>query len=422
MSETVILWLILPFGVYLVHPIFMGMVISSRLRRWWQVALLAAGVALFNLPKLIWGVYSTPADIFRLLSAPVILVAIPVLFFTRPVWKRLLVNLLLFSGQFVGEALAVFLLGDLSQIRDTNVVVSTFPQGAVYTVVGLLGIILVDSGVVILARTMQARRFSIVYLPVIFILASLFGNFYAYISASSVLFWCVCILLSAVSIVCLLYYVVSLEKKAELEKELQDIHYTMELEQAHYRTMQERREELARIRHDFNNQLAAVSLLIQSGEENDAQSMLRQLGENIAATREEPYCSVPVINAVLTEKTAMCEREGIRLEVQLDLPDTLTMDPLHLCSIFANLLDNAAKAAKFTAEPTITLSSAVAGDYLFIKTVNPSLPQKNPGKGHGYGSKILKQLAAKYDGSYQTSYEDGVFTAVVTLLLEQPTN
>lgn len=420
MSETVILWLILPFAVYLVHPIFMGMVIPSRLRRWWQVVLLAAGVALFNLPKVIWGVYSTPADIFRLLSVPVILVAIPVLFFSGPVWKRLLVNFLLFSGQFVGEALAVFLLGDIYQIRDTNVVVSNFTQGAVYVVIGLLGIILVDSGVVILARIVQAKRFSIVYLPVIFILASLFGNYYAYVSASGALFWCVCILLSGVSIVCLLYYVASLEKKAELEKELQDIHYTMELERAHYRTIQERREDLARIRHDFNNQLATVSLLIQSGEGSDAQSMLRQLGENIAATREEPYCSVPVINAVLTEKTALCKKEGIQLEVVLELPDTLTIDPLHLCSIFANLLDNAAKAAKDTEAPTILLSSAVAGDYLFIKTINPSLPPKTPDKGHGYGSKILKQLSAKYDGSYQTSYENGIFTAVVSLLLEPP--
>ena len=420
MSETVILWLILPFAVYLVHPIFMGMVIPSRLRRWWQVVLLAAGVALFNLPKVIWGVYSTPADIFRLLSVPVILVAIPVLFFSGPVWKRLLVNFLLFSGQFVGEALAVFLLGDIYQIRDTNVVVSNFTQGAVYVVIGLLGIILVDSGVVILARIVQAKRFSIVYLPVIFILASLFGNYYAYVSASGALFWCVCILLSGVSIVCLLYYVASLEKKAELEKELQDIHYTMELERAHYRTIQERREDLARIRHDFNNQLATVSLLIQSGEGSDAQSMLRQLGENIAATREEPYCSVPVINAVLTEKTALCKKEGIQLEVVLELPDTLTIDPLHLCSIFANLLDNAAKAAKDTEAPTILLSYAVAGDYLFIKTINPSLPPKTPDKGHGYGSKILKQLSAKYDGSYQTSYENGIFTAVVSLLLEPP--
>lgn len=422
MSETVILWLILHLAACLVHLVFMGMVIPCRLRRCWQVVLLAAGIALFHLPKLIWGDHSTPTDFFRLLRAPSILVAVPVLFFAGPLWKRLLVNLLLFSGQFVGAMLAVFLLRGPYQIQDTNGVIFTFTQSAVYLAVGLFGTILVDSGVVILARTMQARRFSMVYLPVLFILASLFGTFYAYISAPGAFFWCVCILLSGISIVCLLYYVVSLEKKAELEEELQNIHYTRELEQAHYRTIQERREELARIRHDFNNQLAAVRLLIQSSDEKDAGSMLRQLGEDIAATREEPYCSVPVINAVLTEKAAMCESEGIRLEIQLDLPHMLTIHPLHLCRIFANLLDNAAKAARFTAAPAITLSSAMAGDYLFIKTVNPSLPPVKPGKGHGYGSKILKQLAAKYDGSYQVSYEDGIFTAVVTLLLEQPTN
>lgn len=423
MSETVaslILWLVPPFAVYLFHLVFMGMVIPTRIRRWWQFVLLAAGVALFNLPKLVWGAYSAMSNAFRPLAGPVMLVAIPVLFFTGPFWKRLLVNLLLFSGQLIGDALAVFLLGDLHLIRDTNVVFNTYTESALYTAVGLLGIILVNSGVVILARTLQGRRFSGVYFPIVLILFSLSLNYYAYVSASSALFWCVCILMSGGAIVCLLYYVVSLEKKAELEKELQDIHYTMELEQAHYRTIQERREELARIRHDFNNQLAAVSLLIQSGENHDAQNMIRQLGENIAATQEEPYCSVSVINAVLIEKMAMCENESIRLEVELELPDALAIDPLHLCSIFTNLLDNAAEAAKRTEDSTITLSSAVAGDYLFIKTVNPSLQPKKPDKGHGYGSKILKQLSEKYDGGYQTSYEDGVFTAVVSLLLEQP--
>ena len=419
---SVLSWLFPPFLGYLIHPVFMGMVIPSRLKCWWQIMLLAAFVSLFNLPKAIWGIYSVSADVFRIISLPVMHLAIPLLLFKGPVWKRLLTNLLMFSGQIVGEGMAVWTVTSPTNVRVENVVTNSFQDAVIYAVVGMFCNALFDGLVVIIARSLQARKFSWVYIPVICIVLSLWGMFYAYIADANRLFCCVCTVLAGGSILSLLQYVVALENKTALEEELRNTRHRMALEQAHYKAVEARQEELARIRHDFNNQLAAVSLLIQSGEENDAQSMLRQLGENIAATREEPYCSVPVINAVLTEKAAMCEREGIRLEVQLDLPDTLTMDPLHLCSIFANLLDNAAKAAKFTAEPTITLSSAVAGDYLFIKTVNPSLPPKKPGQGHGYGSKILKQLSAKYDGSYQTSYEDGVFTAVVTLLLEQSTN
>lgn len=92
MSEflfDVISWLFPPFLVYLIHPIFMGMVIPSRLKRWWQIVLLAAFVSLFNLPKAIWGIYSVPANIFRIISLPVLQIAVPLLFFEGPVWKRL---------------------------------------------------------------------------------------------------------------------------------------------------------------------------------------------------------------------------------------------------------------------------------------------------------------------------------------------
>ena len=74
-------WLIPSFLVYLIHPIFMGMVIPSRLNKWWHIPLLAAFVSLFNLPKVIWGIYSVEANIFRLISLPVLQTIIPLLFF-----------------------------------------------------------------------------------------------------------------------------------------------------------------------------------------------------------------------------------------------------------------------------------------------------------------------------------------------------
>ena len=97
--------------------------------------------------------------------------------------------------------------------------------------------------------------------------------------------------------------------------------------------------------------------------------------------------------------------------------------PLHLCSIFANLLDNAIRGAEECGRKpsSISLTSAVAGDYLLIKTVNPANPPQTPKPGHGYGSRILAELAEQYEGSFQSSYENGVYTAVVSLLIGNET-
>lgn len=407
------------FFAYLVLLIFMGMIVPPRLKHRWQYVLVALGICLFNAPKVIWGDYSVMADIFRILSVPVALAALPLLCFEGPVWKRLLVNLLLFMGQAVGDMLALSTLWPEALVNGGEVVFRGLADSAAYAVVGTAGSALVDSGVTIFARSLNAKRFSPIYLPVALIVLSLGMSYYAYLSASGVLFWLVCVTMGGVSVIALLYYVIALEKKTALEAELRDIHDLMEQERAHYRAVEERREELARIRHDFRNQLSAVSLLIQSGAEQDAQTMLRQLGADIAATRENAYCAIPVVNAVLTEKETLCREAGIDLRTELELPQTLAVEPLHLCSILSNLLDNAIRGCAETEHPVITLASAMAGDYLFLRTVNPAKPPQEPKKGHGYGTKILKELASKYAGSYETDYEDGVFTAVISLLPEQ---
>ena len=426
MSEflfDVISWLCPPFLVYLIHPIFMGMVIPSRLKRWWQIVLLAAFVSLFNLPKAIWGIYSVPANIFRIISLPVLQIAVPLLFFEGPVWKRLLTNFLMFSGQIVGEGVAVWTVTSPSNVRVENVVTQSFGDAVIYTVVAMFCNALFNCLMVIFARSLQARGFSREYIPTIFIVFGLWGMFYTYISDANGLFCCVCMVLAGGATIALLHYVVSLENKAALEEELRDTRHRMALEQAHYKAVEVRQEELARIRHDFNNQLAAISLLIGTDGEGDAQQMIRQLGKDIADTRENPYCAIPVVNAVLSEKEKLCQEKGIGFYTELDIPRDLTVEPLHLCSIFANLSDNAIRGAEECGRKpsSISLTSAVAGDYLLIKTVNPANPPQTPKPGHGYGSRILAELAEQYEGSFQSSYENGVYTAVVSLLVGNET-
>jgi len=80
------------------------------------------------------------------------------------------------------------------------------------------------------------------------------------------------------------------------------------------------------------------------------------------------------------------------------------------------LLDNAIRASKDFDGGWIRLSSMVIGDYLFIKTENPSeKPPEKPAPGRGYGTRILSDLTARYGGSYLTEYNDGIFTAMVTI-------
>lgn len=86
--------------------------------------------------------------------------------------------------------------------------------------------------------------------------------------------------------IAILYYAISLYKKALIDAELWETKRVMELEQARYREIEERSEELAKIRHDFNNQLAAITQLARAGEGDSAQAMIGSLAREINGAEE----------------------------------------------------------------------------------------------------------------------------------------
>ena len=84
----------------------------------------------------------------------------------------------------------------------------------------------------------------------------------------------------------LFYYIVSLDMKAAIDAQLQEVKRTMELEQSHYHDITRRNEELAKIRHDFSNHVASVIRLARNGERKAAQELIDALRDEIIRDAE----------------------------------------------------------------------------------------------------------------------------------------
>jgi len=411
---TVLLFSLPVFFVNLLHLYFMGQLLPSRLN-WYRISLVSAGIAAVTMPRYLWGIFTGAARLYLLFLAVLVLLILPLFLFQGKLWKRLLLNFYFWGLQVLCDSLAYFtcLEQDASQYLAWDI-----RWRLVYIAVGLSSFALMGMLSVFIMKRLYMKQFHLFYLLFLVFPLSLWLLLFCYIYQLSSQVWTFGIALSITAQAMLLRMLISLEKKAALEQELKDVRHTMELEQLHYQAVEKRREELARIRHDFNNHLAAIGRLVAEGEEQDAQQMIRRLAEDISSTRENPYCGIPVINAVLQEKAQACDGKSIGLEVELDFPQELCVEPLHLCSIFSNLMDNAIRGAEESGEsaPWIRLTSMVDGDYLFIKTVNSAAPPREAGPGRGYGLRILDSLARQYGGSWQSRYEKGIFTSVVSLL------
>jgi len=287
--------------------------------------------------------------------------------------------------------------------------------------IALISVLIIAAGVIVwriaTARRVPVSMYLFFVLPV--------GQFLMLYSISFEewsIFWLMGLVLSLAANALILAYTISQEKTTAAQEELRDTQHEIELEKSHYEAVQQRMEELEVIRKDFNKKLETVANLAREGEDASARDNIALLAEKINSTRENPYCDIPVINAILTEKEQECEAAGIILSIDLKIPDTLTFAPMHLCSIFSNIIDNAVTACRKltdTEKPVIGVSSLTDGDYLVIKATNPSDIPEKAAIGRGYGTRILKELTERYNGDYMSDYKDGIYTVLLSLLVTE---
>ena len=220
----------------------------------------------------------------------------------------------------------------------------------------------------------------------------------------------------------LLFYVfMNYGEKEELKKEIQELNYMRALEEQHYQELQKRQEQMARIRHDFKNQMITSLHLIETDNKEQAGLLLEQLRDKLDQTENRIYCENPVVNAVVSEKAMLCENAGIVLDSQIALSNQLPIRPVHLCSLFSNLLDNAIHAAEKCSkeERVIIVKAALYGDYLNVKVENTVADFRKSEKPErkGYGQEIIRDIAKQYHGECYTEEKQNRYIAVVTLEL-----
>jgi hypothetical protein len=232
------------------------------------------------------------------------------------------------------------------------------------------------------------------------------------------LYWLCGLGLGLASMILLPLYVTYHEKTAALQEELRETRHTLELEKSHNDAVAIRGAEFSAIRDELNSRLEKAILLARSGSDAASRRMILSIADTLGQTKENTYCDIPVVNAVLTVKSREAAAAGALLLVDLQFPPGLAVKPIHLCSILGNLLDNAITACGRyldpvalspssgttpepiapsacdpdtiapTIAPTIRLSSMADGDYLFIKATNPSPePAKNPHPAGGWAPK-----------------------------------
>lgn len=169
--------------------------------------------------------------------------------------------------------------------------------------------------------------------------------------------------------------------------------------------------------HDIKNQISSLGNRIPQ-DEIDELTRAVTIYDTAVKTGNE------ALDIVLAEKSALCERKGIRLVCMADGEALSFMSQSDIYSIFINALDNAIEAVEsLKIESLRYIQIRVHQDkgMAVIHVENPcleavdfldGLPQtsKLDKRYHGFGVKSIRMITEKYGGGLSIDIRDGIFT------------
>ena len=192
-----------------------------------------------------------------------------------------------------------------------------------------------------------------------------------------------------------------------------------ETEQRYYDEINRRYQESRKIRHDIQNHLLALNMLIESGNIDSARKYINEISEQTDLAAMPIKTGSEVLDALLFKKTEQAQEKQISLifEISCSLTECGISD-YDLCAVFGNIIDNAIEAVNEKDIVTVKLSNQ--HDMLYISCENPLRnPLKKRGDkilttkpnplSHGYGIVRVREIAARYEGAVQITDEGGKF-------------
>jgi hypothetical protein len=190
-------------------------------------------------------------------------------------------------------------------------------------------------------------------------------------------------------------------------------------------------EELHKLRHDLKNQMGLLSGFVRDHKYEELEDYLADINEKTYVAIDYFETGNTFVSAILNMELSKAKSHGLRIEGKISIPSELNISANDLSSLLCNLLDNSIEAnLRYGIKDKIEVSMLYEAPYLFI-TVRNHIPKDvdekkllslNSSKGdrmnHGYGTKVIRDISSKYNGTTKFEVQDGCFVFDGMLLLK----
>ncbi len=199
-------------------------------------------------------------------------------------------------------------------------------------------------------------------------------------------------------------------------------------EKEYFEEINNRYSQMRMLKHDINNHLSAMSLLLKEGRTEEAQKYLQEITNDLESTIPVARTGIHALDMILWNKISLAKEKSIVIRPTIDgMLTGLQITDYELCSLLGNLLDNAIEAVQKLQEENRIISLRISRqlDMLCIFCENPFATVQKEGnrfvtlkadhQNHGLGLRQVKHIAHKYNGTVDIQTEDHIFSVSVLL-------
>lgn len=180
--------------------------------------------------------------------------------------------------------------------------------------------------------------------------------------------------------------------------------------------MDKEQAQVMKVKHDIKNHLTILNGII---DENSLQAKvyLESITNEVNDTLKYIDTGNAVIDTILNLKVN--NNPDINFDTNILIRKEINIPESKLCALLFNLIDNAVEAARNTKEKNVAIKIINKEDMLLIEITNSVSEEPNfisgKGKGHGYGIKIIKEIASSFDGKVNYRYENNILKCTVLI-------
>ena len=258
----------------------------NRIPKWIHplIIIVASAVALYYKAKYSYDINSFEYKVFNLLSTA-ILISYVIICYKDVLWKKLMIFIFFVVAVTIGE-ISVRILSSVTGIK------LDFKYNSIATVFYYAFDLLVSTFYLfifalvwkkIMGKSMKLNNMGILILfPISQVMMQYYCSNKLYSNRLSENVLAIVTMIISIIVDMLIFYILMVQsEKQQLEKQLEECDQMRAIEKARYEEFEAKRTELAKFRHDYNNQLTTAILLEEQGNREMAGKMIKELRERV---------------------------------------------------------------------------------------------------------------------------------------------